>query len=195
MIDSAKESLIFLIRWLDRFPRYKHREIFLTGESYAGHYVPQLSKEILSYNAKAKHPINLKGFMVTTANYFLLLYEWQSNYSFDWLFLIIQHFVLKQVGNAVTDTYYDNLGTVTYWWSHAMISDRTYKKLLGTCNFRNQKQSNECDLLYSYAMDQEFGDIDQYNIYAPPCNNSDDTGATRRTMRSPLHHRKMVLYK
>lgn len=70
MIDSAKDSLIFIIRWLDRFPRYKHRDIYLTGESYAGHYVPQLSKEILSYNAKAKHPINLKGFMVTIASYF-----------------------------------------------------------------------------------------------------------------------------
>ncbi|XXG55560.1 hypothetical protein AAC387_Pa03g3205 [Persea americana] len=153
---TAKDSLIFIIRWLDRFPRYKHRDIYLTGESYAGHYVPQLSKEILSYNAKAKHPINLKGFMV---------------------------------GNAVTDNYYDNLGTVTYWWSHAMISDRTYKKLLVTCNFRNQKQSNACDRLYSYAMDQEFGYIDQYNIYAPPCNTSDDTGPTRRTLRLPHHPR------
>lgn len=61
---SAKDSLQFLIRWLDRFPRYKNREIYLTGESYAGHYVPQLAREIVKYNAKAKHKINLKGFMV-----------------------------------------------------------------------------------------------------------------------------------
>lgn len=152
---TAKDSLMFLIRWLDRFPRYRNREIYLTGESYAGHYVPQLAREIVAYNARAKHPINIKGFMV---------------------------------GNAVTDNYYDNIGTITYWWSHAMISDKTYKKLLGTCDFRKQKQSNSCDSLYSYAMDQEFGDIDQYNIYAPPCNNSDDTGTvtTRQTLRLPF---------
>ncbi|KAL5987852.1 hypothetical protein ACLOJK_035608 [Asimina triloba] len=60
----AEDSLIFLIRWLNRFPRYKDREIYLTGESYAGHYVPQFAREIKAYNSKAKNPINLKGFMV-----------------------------------------------------------------------------------------------------------------------------------
>ncbi|OMP08724.1 Peptidase S10, serine carboxypeptidase [Corchorus olitorius] len=89
------------------------------------------------------------------------------------------------VGNAVTDNYYDNLGTVTYWWSHAMISDKTYQQLINTCDFRRQKESNECESLYSYAMDQEFGNIDQYNIYAPPCNNSDGSRFTRQTMRLP----------
>ncbi|KAG4922721.1 hypothetical protein JHK86_051534 [Glycine max] len=155
----AQDSLEFVIQWLERFPRYKNRELYITGESYAGHYVPQLAKEILTYNAKTKHPINLKGIMV---------------------------------GNAVTDNYYDNLGTVTYWWSHAMISDQTYRQLMSTCDFHRQKESDECESVYSYAMDQEFGNIDQYNIYAPPCNNSDgsSSSATRRTMRLP--HRPHV---
>lgn len=92
-----------------------------------------------------------------------------------------------QVGNAVTDNYYDNLGTVTYWWSHAMISDQTYHQLISTCDFRHQKESDECESLYSYAMDQEFGNIDQYNIYAPPCNKSDGSSAatSSRTIRLP----------
>ncbi|KAH9740358.1 serine carboxypeptidase-like 25 [Citrus sinensis] len=90
------------------------------------------------------------------------------------------------VGNAVTDNYYDNLGTVTYWWSHAMISDKTYQQLINTCDFRRQKESDECESLYTYAMDQEFGNIDQYNIYAAPCNNSDGSAAaTRHLMRLP----------
>lgn len=61
---SAKDSLEFVIRWLERFPRYKNRELYIAGESYAGHYVPQLAKEIMTYNTKTKHPINLKGIMV-----------------------------------------------------------------------------------------------------------------------------------
>lgn len=99
-----------------------------------------------------------------------------------------------QVGNAVTDNYYDNLGTVTYWWSHAMISDQTYRQLMSTCDFHRQKESDECESVYSYAMDQEFGNIDQYNIYAPPCNNSDgsSSSANRRTMRLP--HRPHVVF-
>ncbi|KAK0599801.1 hypothetical protein LWI29_008775 [Acer saccharum] len=157
---TAKESLEFLIQWLDRFPRYKGREVYLTGESYAGHYVPQLANEIMAYNANSKHPIALKGIMV---------------------------------GNAVTDNYYDNLGTVTYWWSHAMISDKTYRQLINTCDFKRQKESDECESLYSYAMDQEFGNIDQYNIYAPPCNNSDGSTFTRRNMRLP--HRSHRIFR
>ncbi|XP_027350678.1 serine carboxypeptidase-like 25 isoform X2 [Abrus precatorius] len=149
---TAQDSLEFVVQWLERFPRYKNRELYITGESYAGHYVPQLAKEIMTYNTKTKHPINLKGIMV---------------------------------GNAVTDNYYDNLGTVTYWWSHAMISDQTYRQLISTCDFHRQKESDECESLYSYAMDQEFGNIDQYNIYAPPCNNSDGSFSTHHTIRLP----------
>ncbi|KAG7986503.1 hypothetical protein I3843_03G084600 [Carya illinoinensis] len=157
---TARDSLEFLVRWLDRFPRYKHREIYLTGESYAGHYVPQLAKEIMTYNIQSKQTINLKGIMV---------------------------------GNAVTDNYYDNLGTVTYWWSHAMISDKTYRQLVNTCDFKRQKESDECESLYNYAMDQEFGYIDQYNIYAPRCNSSSGGTSiiTRHTMRLPHQPRRI----
>lgn len=155
-IRTAKDSLKFLVGWMERFPRYKQREIYLTGESYAGHYVPQFAREILAYNANSKHPLNLKGIMV---------------------------------GNAVTDNYYDNLGTVMYWWSHAMISDKTFNQLTKTCDFHRQKNSEECESLYNYAMDKEFGNIDQYNIYAPPCNNKSDGttnfGPTHRTMKLP----------
>lgn len=67
-----------------------------------------------------------------------------------------------------------------------MISDKTYQQLINTCDFRRQKESDECESLYTYAMDQEFGNIDQYNIYAAPCNNSDGSAAaTRHLMRLP----------
>lgn len=69
-----------------------------------------------------------------------------------------------------------------------MISDKTYKELINTCDFSRQKESNECESLYTYAMDKEFGNIDQYNIYAPPCNNSDGSHATRQSTM-PLPHR------
>ncbi|OMO90861.1 Peptidase S10, serine carboxypeptidase [Corchorus olitorius] len=49
------------------------------------------------------------------------------------------------VGNAVTDNYYDSIGTVTFWWSHSMISDKTYKAILKHCNFTAEKSSKKCD--------------------------------------------------
>lgn len=68
-----------------------------------------------------------------------------------------------------------------------MISDKTYRQLINTCDFRRQKESDECESLYSYAMDKEFGNIDQYNIYAPPCNNSDGSSPATATTRYSMH--------
>ncbi|KAM3336997.1 serine carboxypeptidase 24 isoform X1 [Capsicum galapagoense] len=134
---TAQDALIFLTRWMSRFPQYKYRDFYIAGESYAGHYVPQLAEGIFNYNKKFSHPIiNLKGFIV---------------------------------GNAVTDNKYDGIGTVTYWWSHSMISDKTYKKIIKFCNFTSEKSSKKCDESVSYAVNHEFGHIDQYSIYTPSC--------------------------
>jgi serine carboxypeptidase-like clade 2 len=62
---TAEDALLFLLNWMDRFPEYKGRDFYLAGESYAGHYVPQLAHAILRHAAKASSPVNLKGIMVT----------------------------------------------------------------------------------------------------------------------------------
>ncbi|XP_077215005.1 serine carboxypeptidase II-2-like [Tasmannia lanceolata] len=65
---TAKDSLVFLQEWLNRFPQYKGREFYLTGESYAGHYVPQLAQAIVwSQKLTGEKSINLKGYMVGNA--------------------------------------------------------------------------------------------------------------------------------
>lgn len=84
-----------------------------------------------------------------------------------------------QVGNAVTDVYYDGIGTVTYWWSHSLISDKTYKSIMKHCNFRSYESSQECDDVVNYALGYEFGKIDQYNIYSPICKSSEITQRRR----------------
>ncbi|KAH7546165.1 hypothetical protein FEM48_Zijuj01G0171500 [Ziziphus jujuba var. spinosa] len=68
-----------------------------------------------------------------------------------------------------TDNYYDSIGTVTFWWTHSMISDQTYQSILKHCNFSAEEASKHCDNAVSYAMNHEFGDIDQYSIYTPSC--------------------------
>lgn len=83
--------------------------------------------------------------------------------------ILIKWFVYIQVGNAVTDNYYDSIGTVTFWWTHTMISDKTYRSIINHCNFSAEKSSKKCDDTVNYAMNHEFGDIDQYSIYTPSC--------------------------
>ncbi|XP_051130779.1 serine carboxypeptidase-like 27 [Andrographis paniculata] len=65
---TAEDSYAFLVNWFERFPQYKHRDFYIVGESYAGHYVPQLAQLVYQRNKGIKNPvINLKGFMVGNA--------------------------------------------------------------------------------------------------------------------------------
>ncbi|XP_013602910.1 PREDICTED: serine carboxypeptidase-like 22 isoform X2 [Brassica oleracea var. oleracea] len=72
------------------------------------------------------------------------------------------------VGNPDMDKNNDKLGTITYWWSHAMISDTNYNLILRNCNFTADSFTKECNSsIYNAAAD--FGEIDQYSIYTPKC--------------------------
>lgn len=160
---TAQDALIFLTRWFARFPQYKYRDFYIAGESYAGHYVPQLAKKVYDYNkASSKHFINLKGFIV---------------------------------GNAVTDNQYDSIGTIFYWWSHSIISDRTYRSILSLCNFTRTMNTPACDRAINYALNHEFGNIDQYSIYTPSCKAASATGSTRALrLKNTLFHRRAYGY-
>ncbi|KAK0596611.1 hypothetical protein LWI29_017310 [Acer saccharum] len=57
---TARDNLAFLNKWFTKFPEYKNRDFFITGESYGGHYVPQLAQLIIESNMK----FNLKGIAI-----------------------------------------------------------------------------------------------------------------------------------
>ncbi|XP_076940266.1 serine carboxypeptidase 1-like [Bidens hawaiensis] len=82
--QMAKDSYTFLLNWLHRFPQYKTHDFFITGESYAGHYVPQLASLICSENKKRNQTIiNLRGIAIGNA----LLDEntrYQGMYDYYW---------------------------------------------------------------------------------------------------------------
>ncbi|KAF9682027.1 hypothetical protein SADUNF_Sadunf05G0065500 [Salix dunnii] len=66
---TAQDSYVFLVKWFQRFPQFKPHEFYISGESYAGHYVPQLAEVIYDSNKKfsEKDHINLKGFIIGNA--------------------------------------------------------------------------------------------------------------------------------
>ncbi|MQM02835.1 hypothetical protein Taro_035605 [Colocasia esculenta] len=57
---TARDNLVFLQRWFLKFPQYKGRDLFIAGESYAGHYVPQLAELMVQFNRRERI-FNLKG--------------------------------------------------------------------------------------------------------------------------------------
>lgn len=65
-MKTAEDNYVFLLNWLERFSEYKGRDFYIAGESYAGHYVPQLAHAILHHNINAtpNSIINLKGIIV-----------------------------------------------------------------------------------------------------------------------------------
>lgn len=109
----------------------------MTGESYGGHYVPELVERILDGNKQSSQSkqINIKGFMAGNA------------------------WTVPEIENRN--------GGVFYWWSHALISDDTYYGLNSNCNFSDigpltvdsfesfaHVDSQACQKFVSEAMDE-----------------------------------------
>ncbi|XP_065871924.1 serine carboxypeptidase-like 40 [Euphorbia lathyris] len=63
---TAADNYMFVVKWLERFPEYKDRDLYIGGESYSGHYVPQLANLILQHNIEFPNfpTINLKGIII-----------------------------------------------------------------------------------------------------------------------------------
>jgi len=57
----ATTNYKFLMGWFEDFPEFKKNDLYYTGESYAGVYVPTIVREILNNNPPG---VNLKGFAV-----------------------------------------------------------------------------------------------------------------------------------
>ncbi|KAL5721517.1 hypothetical protein ACHQM5_005154 [Ranunculus cassubicifolius] len=66
---TAEDSHAFLVEWFKKFPKFKSHEFYIAGESYAGHYVPQLAELVYDRNKGASKDtvINFKGFMIGNA--------------------------------------------------------------------------------------------------------------------------------
>ncbi|XP_055806554.1 serine carboxypeptidase-like 34 isoform X2 [Solanum dulcamara] len=109
--NTAQDSYKFLLNWFRRFPQFKSHEFYIAGESYAGHYVPQLAEQIFDNNKKVKKEdrINFKGFMIGNAlmddetdQKGMIDYAWDHAVISDHLYHSIKrvcNFSLKLVGD------------------------------------------------------------------------------------------------
>ncbi|XP_057522024.1 serine carboxypeptidase-like 40 [Amaranthus tricolor] len=144
-MKTAEDNYVFLLNWFERFSEYKGRGFYIAGESYAGHYVPQLAHAILHHNINAtpNSIINLKGIIIGNA---VINDETdlKGMYDFFWSHAIIS----DQVKN-------DIFGNCNFSPSAATQSDKCHAAA-------NQVEE---DIQY----------LDVYNIYAPVCLSSNLT--------------------
>ncbi|KAI4307175.1 hypothetical protein L6164_030390 [Bauhinia variegata] len=120
--SSARDMYLFLLKWYDKFPTYRSRELFLTGESYAGHYIPQLADVLLDHNARSTgFKFNIKG--VGIGNPLLKLdRDIPATYEFFWSHGMIS----DEIGLAITndcdfeDYTFENPHNVSHSCIHAI---------------------------------------------------------------------------
>ncbi|KAJ0630389.1 putative carboxypeptidase D [Helianthus annuus] len=163
-VQTAKDSYTFLVNWLERFPEYKTRDFYITGESYAGHYVPQLAQLILQNNKITNQTvINLKGIAVSIgfASYYILFVDTEKNN---------EHVhVMLQLGNAYIDDETANTGMFDYFWTHAIISDEIHEGIISNCNFSMGAATTKACLDYQMQAYSAKSNIYFYDIYTPLC--------------------------
>ncbi|KAG0487626.1 hypothetical protein HPP92_009721 [Vanilla planifolia] len=64
-IKTASDSHKFLLKWFELYPEFIENPFYITGESYAGVYVPTLSAEVAEgIKVGIKPIINFKGYMI-----------------------------------------------------------------------------------------------------------------------------------
>ncbi|KAB2623358.1 serine carboxypeptidase-like 40 [Pyrus ussuriensis x Pyrus communis] len=149
--NTAADNYVFLVNWLERFPEYKGREFYISGESYAGHYVPQLAHTILYHNKRAnKTIINLKGIIIGNA---VINDETDTKGMYDYL---ASHAIISDKTANVINNYCNFAPNV------------------------KTDQRKECnDATDDAAKDTYYVDI--YNIYAPSCLSTNLTAKPKRT--------------
>jgi carboxypeptidase C (cathepsin A) len=60
---TARAAHTFVENWMKAYPEFAKHDLYLSGESYAGVYIPMLAREILNDAASATKD-RLKGFAI-----------------------------------------------------------------------------------------------------------------------------------
>lgn len=184
---TASASRAAVVEFFAKFPKLRSNEFFITGESYAGVYIPTLAYEILTFNSKqddASQKVPLVGLAV---------------------------------GDPCTDNQSQNDSMDSIWYSHkyGLLDDDVFHKLWDDCearvpnsmllvdaerkNLQNWKERDDCKLAYrkfmmssshglSQGWDQLF--IDDYSLFGPVSNEEDNAMASylnRQDVREALH--------
>jgi carboxypeptidase C (cathepsin A) len=62
--QTAADNLDVLVQFFSAYPEYSSQQFFITGESYAGIYIPTLAYHILLWNNQTANKINLSGLLI-----------------------------------------------------------------------------------------------------------------------------------
>lgn len=155
----ANDAYSFLINWLKRFPQYQDHDFYIAGESYGGHYVPQLAELVYERNKeKNKYPyINFKGFIVgnpETDDFYdmkgLVDYAWSHTIISDQVYGVVNKVCNFKLFN-LTDECNDALNVVYKEYKKIDI----YNIYAPKCNIAGKKTPN-ADFTNNFRVKKNF---------------------------------------
>ena len=63
--ETAEDNYDLIQAFMTRFPEYSKNKLYISSESYGGHYMPTLAKQIVDMNTAGENPqLNFQGFAV-----------------------------------------------------------------------------------------------------------------------------------
>jgi len=146
--QTAQDSVIFLQKFLTLYPQFQKNPFWVTGESYGGHYVPNLAQAIVNANAANQTPkINIAGFQVGNA--------W-TNAEYD--------------NEGAVDMWYTHslISLATYDGFYAHCNFSQIGPLKETTLKANDAECNQ----YQAQADKDLQVINIYEIYSDVCLNN-----------------------
>ncbi|KAF0720362.1 Aste57867_373 [Aphanomyces stellatus] len=141
-VATAARAAEFLAQFLELYPSYKNRDVYITGESYAGMYIPFLVDRLLTTPVTG---LNLKGFAI-------------GNPYTD----------AKIDGGSYIDYYYSH--GLSSLKSFLNVQATCKPSELWQCPTHPGNCSPACrNAVYDVFMELDFDNWDAYNIYGDVC--------------------------
>jgi carboxypeptidase C (cathepsin A) len=138
--QAAKDNLATILGFLERFPEFAKTQLFLTSESYGGHYLPTWASAIIDYNdglADSSKRINFQGFAV---------------------------------GNPYTDYYSGVGAEMETYWGKQLLPKPSWDKYVanGCLEVSQQLNNSACSYLILEFM-RKIGNLNPYALDYPVC--------------------------
>ena len=154
---TAKINYLFLVEFFKIFTQFTSNDFYLTGASYAGHYVPQLAQYIIQHGKQDNIAWSVNGLYIgnpATDQDSHIYGSTRNDYAF--ITFLYEHALLPQVAYIQANKACD--------WNEFLIN----------CSMNFTDPTQECLDAVKKAREYEPQHWDEANIYASACNNMTD---------------------
>ena len=104
--QAGQDFLLWLNAFFKKYPYYRHRRLYLAGESFAGQYIPEFSHQIVNYNKlHSKQAINLVGIFVQAPSLANDVYGLDVSPNYQMIFLCQHHLLTSKDCNPAIKSY------------------------------------------------------------------------------------------